>query len=273
MVLGTSCWKFKLLYSDFLLLAHWRIPRSKSHFICSSSAVCTDARIVHRRHRRPTAGCTLSPLSFALLRAHKPHKGTFYLVSWKYLSYITCHFYPVTFQLLFSLEKVITRLLFKKTTSLRVRKASLFVTQHIWWCDSDQNKWSPDHIRGFVLFTYVFWCAVCGMPGVLLPEGTGAADGSFQAEIVLQRSCRNLRRKGREKMRLQVQLLQKRSTMCGATCRSTSGYTPLSFLHPFIHQRTSVKQTSSFCTLQRCFRFVFIKIPVHTPPAPSATFA
>ena len=96
------------------------------------------------------------------------------------------------------------------TITLRVRKAS-FVMQCIWWYDTDQNERSPDHICGFVLFTYVFWCAVCGMLGVLLPatEATEVEDGSFQAEIVLQRSCRNLWKKGREKTRLWVRFLQK----------------------------------------------------------------
>lgn len=64
--------------------------------------------------------------------------------------------------------------------------------QCIWWYDTDQNVWSLDDICGFVLFTYIFWCVVCCMPAVLLPGATEVEDGSLQAEIVLQRSCRNL---------------------------------------------------------------------------------
>lgn len=185
------------------------------------------------------AGCTLGPLSFTLLRARKPHKGTLHLVSWKYLSYFTCSFHPVTFQLLFSLEKVITRPPLKRPPHWGSERhhclshstsGGLTLTRTsgarspMWFC--------PVHLRFPVCSLWDAWCPSS--------RRTEAEDGSFQPEIVLQRSCRNLWRKGREKMRLWVQLLQESSTVCGATCRSMHGYTPLPFLHPFIHQRTSV---------------------------------
>ena len=178
----------------------------KFHLICSSSAGCTDARIICLLAGTEDLWLSAHLAYFPSLRWHacKPHStGTLYLILWKYLS----HILPAVFTWLlssfcFSLKKVTTRQLFIMTITLKVRKASLLVTQCIWWHNTDQNEWGPDHMYVFVLFTYIFWCAVCGMPGVLLPGATEAEDGSFQAETVLQRTCRNLWTKDKEKTRL-----------------------------------------------------------------------
>lgn len=155
------------------------------------------------------------------------------------------------------------------TITLRVRRASLFVSASGGMTLIRMSGAQITYV--FLSFTYIFWCAVCGMPGVL-PGATEVEDGSFHAEIVLQRSCRYLWRKGREMPGYECDFFRSNSsTTCGATCGNKDGYTPVSFLYSFMHLRTAVKQISSFLMIWRCFRFVFMR-RISAPLAPTATF-
>lgn len=73
------------------------------HFICSSSARCTDARVISLLGGREDLqlGAHLACFPSLCWHACKAHStGTLYLIFWKCVPHITCGFYLVTFQLL-----------------------------------------------------------------------------------------------------------------------------------------------------------------------------
>lgn len=227
------------------------MSHSKTHISCSPSAGRTDARIIWllagTQDLWPSAHLACFP-HFA--GTHASHTARKHYPSRVLPAVFTC----LLFSFCFSYKKAITRLLFILSTLLRVRKASLFVTQRI-WCHG-RTSGSGSH-RHFVLCTYGFWCAVRGMPGVvlLLPGATQGKD-SFQAKILYKPMKKRQKRRdyGRGSFR------SKSSKMCGATHKSKHGPTPVSSLHPFIQWRTAAKQISSFLIRWRCFRFVFMRI-------------
>lgn len=83
--------------------------------------------------------------------------------------HITCSFYLVTFQLLLFFKETNSKAIISNEHYTKGQKGSTLSRSASGGYDTDQNERNPDDTCGFVLFTYIFWCAVCGMPGVLLP--------------------------------------------------------------------------------------------------------